>query len=58
MAVSKTHELAVLDKIEFKKIENIPLILPVKGFNSREFLDELFLKNNMLRLNGPIFIGT
>lgn len=47
MAVSKTHELAVLDKISFKKIENIPLILPVKGFNSREMLDELFLKNNM-----------
>ncbi|RED25168.1 LysR family cyn operon transcriptional activator [Flavobacterium cutihirudinis] len=47
MAVSRTHELAVLDKIAFKKIEDIPLILPVKGFNSREFLDELFLKNNM-----------
>lgn len=47
MAVSTTHELAALDTISFKKIENIPLILPVKGFNSREFLDELFLKNNM-----------
>jgi LysR family cyn operon transcriptional activator len=47
MAVSKTHPLAVLDKISFKKIEDIPLILPVKGFNSREMLDELFLKNNM-----------
>lgn len=47
MAVSKTHPLAVLDKISFKKIQDIPLILPVKGFNSREMLDELFLKNNM-----------
>ncbi|MDX6181181.1 LysR substrate-binding domain-containing protein [Flavobacterium sp. Fl-77] len=47
MAVSRSNELAVLDKIPFKNIENIPLILPVKGFNSREFLDELFLKNNM-----------
>ena len=47
LAVSKTHPLAVLDKIPFKKIEDLPLILPVKGFNSREFLDELFLKNNM-----------
>lgn len=47
MAVSKTHPLAVLDKIAFKKIEDVALILPVKGFNSREFLDELFLKNNM-----------
>ncbi len=47
MAVAKSHPLAVLDKIPFKKIEDIPLILPVRGFNSREFLDELFLKNNM-----------
>jgi LysR family cyn operon transcriptional activator len=47
VAVSKTHPLAVLDKIAFKKIEEYPLILPVKGFSSREFLDELFLKNNM-----------
>nr|WP_315220136.1 LysR substrate-binding domain-containing protein [uncultured Flavobacterium sp.] len=47
MAVSRSNELAVLDKIPFKNIEKIPLILPVKGFNSREFLDELFLKNNM-----------
>ncbi|MGQ7946158.1 LysR substrate-binding domain-containing protein [Flavobacterium sp. WC2509] len=47
MAVSKKHPLADLDKIPFKKIEDVPLILPVRGFNSREFLDELFLKNNM-----------
>ncbi|MFH7016448.1 LysR substrate-binding domain-containing protein [Flavobacterium sp. FlaQc-47] len=47
MAVSKTHPLAVLDKISFKKIGDYPLILPVRGFSSREFLDELFLKNNM-----------
>lgn len=47
MAVSKTHPLAALNKIAFKKIEDVALILPVKGFNSREFLDELFLKNNM-----------
>ena len=47
LAVSKKHSLSALDKISFKKIEHLPLILPVKGFNSREFLDELFLKNNM-----------
>ena len=47
VAVAKTHPLAVLDKISFKKIEEFPLILPVRGFSSREFLDELFLKNNM-----------
>jgi len=47
MAVAKTHPLATLDKISFKKIEEYPLVLPVRGFSSREFLDELFLKNNM-----------
>ncbi|MCD0472708.1 LysR substrate-binding domain-containing protein [Flavobacterium sp. JAS] len=47
MAVAKTHPLAVLDKISFRKIGDHPLILPVRGFSSREFLDELFLKNNM-----------
>lgn len=47
MAVSKTHSLAVLDKIAFKKIEDIPLVLPGKGSNSREFVEELFTKNKM-----------
>ncbi|MFH6998123.1 LysR substrate-binding domain-containing protein [Flavobacterium sp. FlaQc-57] len=47
VAVAKTHPLAVLDKISFKKLDGFPLILPVRGFSSREFLDELFLKNNM-----------
>jgi len=47
MAVAKTHPLATLDKISFKKIGEYPFVLPVRGFSSREFLDELFLKNNM-----------
>ncbi|WP_163409123.1 LysR family transcriptional regulator [Flavobacterium ajazii] len=47
MAVSKLHPLANLDKIAFKKIEEIPLILPGKGSNSREFVEELFLKYHM-----------
>ena len=47
MAVSKNHPLAVLDKISFKKIEDYPLVSPVTGFSSREFLDELFIKNHM-----------
>jgi LysR family cyn operon transcriptional activator len=47
MAVSKNHPLVVLDKISFKKIEDYPLVLPVTGFSSREFLDELFIKNHM-----------
>lgn len=47
MAVSKSHSLATLDKIAFKKIEEIPLVLPGKGSNSREFVEELFAKNKM-----------
>ncbi|SHL61602.1 LysR substrate-binding domain-containing protein [Flavobacterium chilense] len=47
MAVSKSHSLAALDKIAFKKIEEIPLVLPGKGSNSREFVEELFAKNKM-----------
>lgn len=47
MAVSKSHSLAALDKIAFKKIEGIPLVLPGKGSNSREFVEELFTKNKM-----------
>lgn len=47
MAVSKNHALAGLDKIAFKKIEDIPLILPGKGSNSREFVEELFQKFNL-----------
>ncbi|MBJ2123297.1 LysR substrate-binding domain-containing protein [Flavobacterium sp. IB48] len=47
MVVSKNHALADLDKIAFKKIEEIPLILPGKGSNSREYVEELFKKFNM-----------
>lgn len=47
MAVSKSHPLATLDKIAFKKIEEIPLVLPGKGSNSREFVEDLFAKNKM-----------
>ena len=47
MAVAKSNPLAKLAKIPFRDLENIPLILPSQGFNSREFLDKLFEKNNM-----------
>lgn len=47
MAVSKANELSKLDSIHFKKLADMPLILPSHGFNSREFLDKLFLKFNM-----------
>lgn len=47
MAVSKNNELAKLERIPFKKLQDIPLILPSRGFNSREFLDNLFEKANI-----------
>lgn len=47
MAVSKTNSLATLKSIPFKQLEGIPLILPSRGFNSREFLDNLFQKFDM-----------
>ena len=47
LVVSKIHSLAALDKIAFRKIEEIPLVLPGKGSNSREFVEELFAKNKM-----------
>jgi len=47
MAVSKSHSLAALDKIPFKKIEDVALILPGKGSNSREYVEILFVKHHM-----------
>ena len=47
MAVAKTHPLASLEKIPFKKIEEVPLILPGKGSNSREYVEILFVKHHM-----------
>ena len=31
-----------------KDLENIPLVLPVPGTNHRKFLDEIFIKNNVI----------
>ena len=47
MAVSKKNELSKLTSIPFKKLDDISLILPSRGFNSREFLDVLFEEFNM-----------
>lgn len=47
MAVSVTNPLATLDKLSFKKLMNYTLVLPNREFNSREFLDELFLLHKM-----------
>ncbi|MBK0369326.1 LysR substrate-binding domain-containing protein [Flavobacterium agrisoli] len=47
MAVSKKNELAQHSSFPFKKLHKMRLILPSHGFNSREFLDDLFSKNGI-----------
>lgn len=38
----RSHKLASQKTIVLKDLENIPLALPGKGFNTRRFLDEIF----------------
>ncbi|MBV4360331.1 LysR substrate-binding domain-containing protein [Pinibacter aurantiacus] len=47
MVVAKKHPLASLKKITLKEINNLDLVLPGKGFISRNFLDNLFKTNNI-----------
>jgi LysR family cyn operon transcriptional activator len=47
MVVSRKHPLAHLQKISLNELGKIELILPSKGFSSRDLLDELFSKQNI-----------
>jgi LysR family cyn operon transcriptional activator len=47
MVVSKKHPLAKLKKISLTDLGKIDLILPSKGFSSRDLLDELFSKRKI-----------
>lgn len=47
MVVSKNHPLAKLKKISLTELGKIELILPSKGFSSRDLLDELFSKKKI-----------
>ena len=47
MAVSKDNPLAKLPKISLKELGKLDLILPSKGFSSRDLFDEIFRKNNI-----------
>lgn len=47
MVVSKKHPLAKLKKISLAELGKIELILPSKGFSSRDLLDELFSKKKI-----------
>jgi LysR family cyn operon transcriptional activator len=50
MVVAKTHPLAGLKKISLNELGKIELILPSKGFSSRDLLDELFSKKKIVPL--------
>jgi LysR family cyn operon transcriptional activator len=47
LVVSKKHPMAQLKKISLKELGRIELILPGKGFSSRDFLDEIFRKQKI-----------
>lgn len=47
MVVSKKHPLAGLSKISLKELGQVEMILPNKGFSSRDMLDEIFKKNKI-----------
>jgi LysR family cyn operon transcriptional activator len=47
MVVSKHNKLAKLKSISLKDVLDLNLILPAKGFSSRNFVDELFEKKKI-----------
>jgi LysR family cyn operon transcriptional activator len=47
MVVSKNNKLAKLKSISLKDVLDLNLILPAKGFSSRNFVDELFEKKKI-----------
>ena len=47
MVVAKNNPLARLEKISLKELAEQELILPGKGFSSREFINELFYKSKI-----------
>ena len=47
VVVSRNHELAKLEKINLKELSALNLILPARGFSSRDFVEELFQQKNI-----------
>jgi len=47
MVVAKSNPLAKLEKISLKELAEQDLILPGKGFSSREYVNELFFKSKI-----------
>ncbi len=50
MVVSKKHPLAGLKKISLTELGKLELILPSKGFSSRDLLNQLFNERNIIPL--------
>ena len=48
MVVAKRNPLAKLTKIKLKELGKLELILPSNGFSSRDLLNEIFRKNNII----------
>lgn len=48
MVVAKNNKLSQLKSISLKEILNLNLILPAKGFSSRDFIDELFEQKKII----------
>lgn len=48
MVTSKKHPLAKLNRISLKELAQTEMILANKGFSSRDMLDEIFKKNNII----------
>jgi len=47
MVVSKRHHLASMKKISLSELGKVELILPSKGFSSRDLLNQLFSERNI-----------
>ena len=47
MVVAKKNPLAQMSKISLKELGQVEMILPNKGFSSRDLIDEIFKKNKI-----------
>jgi LysR family transcriptional regulator, cyn operon transcriptional activator len=47
LIVHTSHPFASKKKIDIKELQNIHLALPAKGFNTRDFLEDVFAKNKI-----------
>ncbi|HVI44966.1 MAG TPA: LysR substrate-binding domain-containing protein [Chitinophaga sp.] len=48
LAVSRKHKLATLSHINLKSLHGMEIVLAASGFSSRDFLDEVLKKHNVI----------